>query len=228
MIIKDFNKKEYLKILKEIRGGYIYNYNGKLIKFDKIYAGEMLTRKRITSQFGTIKKDQIEWLSRLNGKVNSSLPEGIIYYEGIPVGIIYPHYFEGYKNLLGVVDEDLSTFYDIITKATDNNLELIKNGVCNTDLAFKNVLYKDSDVQLIDLDGNHIKRSSDSNYTEAYYYFVKDLFLVIKNRLLKTYSKEETKEILSDLVQYFPNPNEFKYDTPYEMLDAVKRSKILK
>ena len=230
MIIEDISKREFLKMLDSIETGFIYNYKGKMIKFDKTFAGQMMTKKKINPSSSTdIKVDQIFWLSSLNSRIkNSSLPEGIVSYEHIPVGIIYPHYFKDYKSLLELSNEDYKLLLSNLRRAIKNDIELTDNGIYNTDFALKNALYRGSDVQLIDLDGKHIKRRENSNYAQAYSYFTPDMFMVIARKLVKIYGKENAEERIKELKNIFMYYRQMDRETPLMILDEVEKSRILK
>ena len=230
MIRDDISKKDYLKILKSIKGGYIYNYNGKMIKFDKTFAGQMMTKKRINpSTTPDIKVDQIDWLSNIGRRIKYSyLPEGIISYEHTPVGVIYPRYFEGYDSLLELSNEDSDILLSNMRMAILNNIELTDNGIYNTDFAGKNVLYKDNDVELIDIDGKHVKRAENSNYNQAYGYFIPDMYRIIYEKLVRIYGKENSKEIANELRTLFKSYTYMNRETPLEIMDEVEKMRILK
>jgi hypothetical protein len=217
-------------MIKNAKNGYIYNDNGRCIKLDKISASDMLKHKKVLHTFRDLSVDQIDRLSNLQKYIkNSSLPEGIISYDHSPVGIIYPHYFEGYSDLLSVGEEENDLMLSNIRKALDNNLELTEHGIFNTDFAGKNVLYSGSDVQLIDLDGKHIKDENISNYSQVYSYFIVDMFKVIYSKLVRIYGVEHKEEIRKYLLSVFPDPRNGidKYD-PYTTLDEIEKSRILK
>ena len=230
MIREDISKREFRKMVKETHGGYTYVKDGKFYKLDKDHAYNMYAKKRITTSYDEIKVDQIEWLSSLRWKVKHSyLPEGILTFEHTPIGIIYPHYFDGYSELLDCSSESTDVMLNNLRQAIINNLELTDNDIYNADFAGKNVLYKNSDVELIDLDGRHIKRSSYSNFTQVYSYFIPDLFRIFVDKLISQYGKEHTKELLTELRSAFPNPkNGFERLDPLETIDRVEKMRILK
>ena len=225
MIREEINKRQYRNIVKSINGGYIYKENGKLYKLDKTYSNDMLTRRRIFHDSREINVDQIEWLSGMRfAVVKSSLPEGLLIYDHEPVGIIYPRYFEVYNPLNDVYKEDTDLMLGNIRKAVENNLELTSHDIYNADFAAKNVLYKGSDVQLIDLDGKHIKRSSYSNYNQVYSYFMDDFFRIAYKKLVSIYGKDKHDIIRRELIKIFPNPmNGYEENTPLEVLDKLER-----
>ena len=119
---EEISKRQFLRIIKELNGGYIYNDHGRMIKFDLTYLSEMKKYRQLLSAFSSINVEQIEWLSNVRVK-NSHLPEGVVICDRTPVGVIYPHYFEGYKSLFHVSEEDSGLMIDNMKTAVDNNLE---------------------------------------------------------------------------------------------------------
>ncbi|MBR4178856.1 MAG: hypothetical protein IKR57_05885 [Bacilli bacterium] len=226
MIREELTKRDFKRIIKELNGGYIYNDHGRMIKFDYRYLDEMKKYRQLISAFGDINPEQIAWLSSVNVK-KSYLPSGIVSYDRTPVGVIYPHFFEGYKPLTSVSSEDSELMINNLTSAIENNLELIDNGIVNADFAAKNVLYKGSRVELIDLSGKHIKRGlyTDS-YQKTYSYFLPDLYRIIGNKLTRLYGVDEARRIVKELV--IMNGNRCERETPLEIIDNVKKMRVLK
>lgn len=228
MEVRTITRREFRKIIKSNGGYYIYEKDGKLIKFDKTYANDIFKFGDLYSHSIGIDSQQIEWLSSLNGSVKSSLPIGTINYNGIAVAVTYPHFFKGYSSLENVKDEEASLFLQNIRSAAEDNAELMRNGVYNNDFAFKNVLYRSSDVELIDLDGKHIKRKNDSNPGNVYTYFIDSLRRAVYFKLVSTHGVEQAKRIMAEIKHLFPDTSLYKEDTPIEIIDGIEKTKVLK
>lgn len=229
MIREDIKKKDYLRILKSSKAGYIYNDNGRLIKFDKCFAHDMLKYKKIKTYYGEINIDQIYWLSSLRYKIkNSSLPEGILFYDHTPVGVLYPHYFEGYDILDNLFKEDSQLLLSNLRKSIINNIELTDNGIYNTDFALKNALYKNNNVELIDLDGKYIKSREQSSLNQVYSYFYVDMLDVIVKKLVRLYGIDETKRMIPELKKIIIRNELCNRESPLHIVDEVEKLRILK
>ena len=223
---EEISRRQFLKIIKELNGNYIYNDHGRMVKFDLTYLDEMKKYRQLLSAFSSINVEQIEWLSNVRVK-NSHLPEGVVICDRTPVGVIYPHYFEGYKSLFHTNQEDSKLMLDNMSTAVENNLELIDAGVVNTDFAAKNVLYSGKHVELIDLSGKHIKRGLyNDNYEPAYSYFIPDMYKIIGTKLIGLYGVEETKRILKELKESIPNG--YYREKPMEIIEGIDKMRVLK
>ena len=225
MIRENINKKQFLQIIKSLNGDYVYNDNGRMIKFDIKYLNEMKQFKNVFSAFGDINPEQIEWLSNIQVR-HSHLPQGVMYFDRVPVGVIYPYYFSGYNNLFHLTEEDSELLLDNLRSSIENNLELIDNGVVNYDFAAKNVLYSGKHVELIDLNGRHIKRGLFGDYSPAYSYFIPDIYKILTIKLIKLYGSEETKRILSEIKKM--TGYGVDRETPNIILDNVEKMRVLK
>ena len=229
MLKENITRRGFKRIIKSNGGYYIYSDNGRLIKFDRIYASDIVKFGDLYSHSSEINPYQIEWLSSLNGIVkNSSLPIGTVNYKSTAVGVIYPHYFYGFNSLQNISNEDSILFLQNIKAAILNNMELMQNGIYNNDFGFKNILYSGSHVELIDLDGKHIKRKEDSNPTRVYTYFIQDLRKSTYFKLIKLYGEIEAKKIMSEIDILFQSYSSYEEDTPLELVESIEKTKILK
>ena len=197
-----------------------------MIKFDINTLNNIKRYNEVIDPFGGINVYQIEWLSGVEVQ-NSSLPEGVVFYHKMPIGVIYPHYFEGYDSFLELYKEDSDLILDNLTKAINYNLELIDHDIVNTDFCAKNILYSGTDVQLIDLSGKYITRGLyDDNYVSAYGYFMPDLYSIIYTKLVKLYGKEESKRIMLELRKSVAG--EIDREKPLEVVETVRKMRVLK
>lgn len=171
---------------------------------------------------------QIEYLSEKQRNVHKSyLPSGVLYYDFFPSGVIYPYYFEGYTTFENLYKEDEKIIFNNLRQALINNLELVKNNIRNRDLAFKNIMYKNDNVQLIDLDGKLIDITGSVSFSQMYQYFLIDLYhsLQKKTDLLYPNDSEVFKEIDSLFKIKYDEIDEY---CPFRIIDEVEKKRILK
>ena len=230
MLRKDVGFLKYRKIIKDA-SGFIYNDHetGRMIKLDKDCADDMIKKYGVSVLSSKINENQISELSKKQISINNtSLPSGVMYFNNIPVGVIYPRFYNGYNTFEELYKEEPSLIIKNLKKAYYNNMELINNDICNKDFSFKNIMYKNDDVRLIDLDGKMIGNRINSTYTQLYYYYLEGIYYCIKKRLELLYgdkSKEIVKELKSFILSELSN---IKIDTPLYIIDEIEKKKILK
>ena len=221
---------KYKKIIKDANN-YIYNdiETGKMIKLDKECANMMKKRNSINYLFPQIDSSQIKHLSEKQIDINNTyLPSGVVYYNGFPVGVVYPYFFNNYNTFNDLYLEDSSLIIDNFKKSFFYNLELLNNNIYNTDLSFKNIMYKDNDVQLIDLDGRFIGDKDNSSYAQVYFYYLRDLRICVYDKLRAIYG-EISNEVIEEVNPIFDNMFcNIEYDTPLKIIEEVEKKRVLK
>ena len=228
------HKQDLKGLIKQgsINNGTIYCKNGKKIKLDRDFIND-ITRKHVMARGKySVDFDQIAWLSSKQRDVQkSTLPSGLITYQGVDVGIIYPRFFEGYYDFKNISREDTIRILKNIRTAIMNNEELIDKGILNQGLICKNIIYKDDDVQLINLDGKYIKKEGMASYSSIYEYFLDDLYNVLEATLkvkCRGHASEYSKGVLAlrEILKYRADLN--KRDCPIRAIDEIERARILK
>ena len=226
----DLSKKDFLYLAKNAKNGVI-SLNGAVHKLDRGKQSQMLEHRRI-SIFDpeSIDVKQIEWLSSMRFRIaKSNLPMGLGYYKNVPVSVLYPVLFSGYKNFNQLMDESGALVFDNLRTAYENNIELMENGIYNQDFAFKNILYDHRDVQLIDLDGRHIKDSKIGYVDYVYSYFIRDFYTNMRDRINALEDESHRKEALEALRSIFMQYKVIREkEKPLELINEVEKMRILK
>ena len=230
MLKEEIGFLKYRDIIKKSNNN-IFNdiETGRMIKLDKDSAREMKKRKSIRAYTPGIDPDQIQLLSEKQACINNTfLPSGVIYYHNLPIAVIYPKFFDNYKTFEDLHNEDESIIINNLKAAFYNNLELINNNIYNSDFAFKNVMYKDNSVELIDLDGKYIGNKDNFTISEVYYYYLYDLYYCIE-RKLKSLDENYKNEQLEELKKFiYKHMWETKIDSPLQVIEEIEKKRILK
>ena len=231
MIDKKVGYFKYNKIIKEAENHIYHDKKTNMAyKLDKPSATEMKAHHKISVNTPEINTRQIEMLSAKNQLVDHTyLPCGLVHYDLFPVAIIYPYYFEGYQTFEELYKEDSDTILERVARAYFNNRELLENDIYNKDFAFKNIMYKGSDVELVDLDGHHIGNSSNSTYRQVYSYFYRSLLRCIRLKLELLYGEhnEELYEAAREMIARAIDEEE-DIARPMQLLDEIQMKRILK
>ena len=232
MIIKTMDKKEIKQLLKSkpVDGSFnVFKENDGIIKIYKDPMFELERYATVIFPGSQVQEEQIYWLESKQPLVKgSNLPNGIVYYERLPIGVMYPKYFEGYKNFYHLHEESVETMIRNFRTAIDKNMELIRNGIFNFDFTMHNILYKGNDVQLIDLDGKYV--TDRLSVARVYSYFVYGMMNEIYDKVKLLYGEKEALKIireLTKLVDSIPLDNE-SFNYPHTVLDEVEKTQILK
>ena len=230
MVYKHVGFFQYKKIIKEANN-FIYHdkKTGRMIKLDKDCAGEMKNRNTVSIFAPKIDLVQISDLSSKQIHVNHShLPSGIMYYNELPVGVIYPYYFDGYKTFEELYKEDSDLMLDNIRKAYYYNLELVNNDICNKDFVFKNIMYDGSDVQLIDLDGKLVGNKYNTSYSQMYSYLLRDFYHSIIHKLELLGGKIDDSLLQEIKTLFNEHIDNIEKDSPIKIVEEIERKRILK
>ncbi len=232
MRIKILDKKEIKELLKSapVAGSFnVFEDNGGIIKIYKDPMFELERYATVIFPGSLVSEEQIHWLeSKQSSITGSNLPNGIIYYERLPIGVMYPKYFEGYKNFYHLHEESVETMIRNFRTAIDKNMELIQNGIYNFDFTMHNILYKGNDVQLIDLDGKYV--TDKLSVARVYSYFVYGMMNEIYDKVRELYGEKEALIIikkLTKIVDTIPLDNS-SFDYAHTVLDEVEKTQILK
>lgn len=230
MIEEKTNIFKYRNMIRESKN-FIYKdpVTNMAYKLDKDAANDMLEHYRVFVTSSKIDKDQIEWLNNTSRYISKSyLPCGVLNYGISPVAIIYPKYFDGYKTFEELYREDNLTIFKNLRQALLNNRELLNNGIYNTDFSFKNILYKGNEVELVDLDGKHLKKKEYSNYNQVYMYYLHDLKKLVWKKLPYIYGSD-TDKVYAEIQKMLDLPVEtVDIDYPFDLLDKVEKRLVLK
>lgn len=217
MRILKISKREYKKYTKF---GFTYVLNNKFLKFDKDYLDHFRKFNRFDGT-SSIDKVQIQMLCDRQEYIDDVyLPEGIIELNGKIVGVIYP-YFEGYKTFKNIKEESISRILSNFKKAIYYNEKLVQRGIYNLDLNANNVLYKDDDVKLIDLDGKYVIVGDDKHISSAkiYSYFFFQLRKILLSKIEECeYTKEELKNIREFIIE---NTCLISEEDPLTLIDNI-------
>lgn len=231
---ENLSKGEYKFLVKNAKDGLYYD-GTQLYKLDRRRQSEMLENKRLSIfSYDGIDEAQIEWLSNLRWKVlGSKLPNGVAYYQQIPVSVLYPQFFKGYRDFTTVFAERGQGSFDLLRQALDNNSELMDNGIYNVDFAFKGIQYNDgSDVQITNLDGKYIKPASIATEGQVYEYFVSDFYDNFISAVKKNYCREDQIAIINNVRNMFMAYKKQALETgeynPSGLVDSVEQMKLLK
>lgn len=205
---------------------YLFRVGDELYKFDVNFLYNLKYGFKMDVDPG-----QIEMLCEKQKNVyKTRLPKGIVMYNSVVLGVIYD-YFDGYESFLSLHLEDLDLIFLNIRSAIDKNIELLDNDIYNVDFTSRNILYKGCDVELIDLDGRYIRNSKSSNVRSVYCYFLESIKAIFLGKLNGSCSLEEYSEFnreinyLCDCRKMGCNPS---FDYPYDVVDKIEKSKILR
>lgn len=232
MLTKTYQKKEIKKLVKQkpVPGSFNIFENGMgIIKIYKDVMADLLKYGTIIYPFGLPSLEQIEWLySKQKYIKESNLPNGIIYLEHTPIGVMYPEYFKGYSNFDSISEEETSLMMRNFRTASDKNIELVSNGIYNVDLSMQNILYQGNDVELIDLDGKYIY--SKESYIRVYSYFVYGMMKQIYDKISTQYIEEDAKRAIKELQKRIDYLEKYgmTIEYPHRVLDEVEKSQILR
>lgn len=232
MQTKRFDKREIKKLVKSkpISGTFNVFENGcGIIKIYKDVMADLLKYGTLIFPFGLADPKQIEWLSSMQGRINgSTLPNGVIYFENYPIGVMYEKYFKGYVSFNKLHQESFDLMFSNFRSSVDKNIELMSNGIFNQDLNMQNILYSSNDVELIDLDGKYIY--SNLPLVKVYSYYVYGMMKVILERVNLLYGEDEAKRVASEIkkiMKSFDKQIEC-LDYPHMVLDEVEKSCVLR
>lgn len=229
----DLEKRDLKKLFKEnnMHEGYVFEMNGKLVKISREFASDFnKVFASVRNNYG-ISVDQIEWLSSLRHNVkHSMLPNGVVSYDHTNIGVMYPRMFKGYDSFNNLHNEETSLMLRNMRSAASNNLELMEHGIYNCDLLNKNILYKGTDVQLIDLDGKYVRNAKNGRVSTVYSYFISEMYKIFQKKIASCHSKEEYVEIMKEMSSLFKAYNSRLDDAelPFEIIDEVESMKVLK
>lgn len=205
---------------------YLFRVDDELYKFDVNFLYNLKYGFKMD-----IDQNQIEMLCEKQKNIHKTkLPKGIVIYQNVVLGVIYD-YFDGYDSFLKLHLEDLNIIFLNIRSAIDKNIELLENDIYNVDFTSRNILYKGSNVELIDLDGRYIRNSMSSNVRSVYCYFLESIKSIFLEKLNGNCSLEEYSEFnrelnyLCDSRKMGSNPS---FDYPYDVVDKIEKSRILK
>ena len=101
MEIRKFNKQEMRHLLgsQSISNGNVFIEHGKKIRLSHEFVDDFKKTKGDAPRpsYG-VDRGQIEWLDSKRYKVQESkLPGGVVEYQGVDVGVMYPSYYLGFK-----------------------------------------------------------------------------------------------------------------------------------
>lgn len=232
MKVKTYNERDLKKLLSQkpvndscnvFKVGYGVEKINKDILFDlqRFY--------HIMMPVAQIDEEQIKWLCEKQENISSTtLPNGVIYYEQYPIGVMYPRCYEGYKSFNELYKEDTKLFLENLKQSVIKNIELINNGIYNYDFTMSNILFKGEDVQLIDLDGKYISKCE--SVQRVYSYYMIGLINQIIKKIDSQYNKHE-KELaiieLKAILSKIPSiPMQIDY--PILILEEIQKAQILK
>lgn len=232
MLTKTYQRKEIKKLIKQkpVPGTFnIFDTGLGIIKIYKDVMADLLQYGTLIYPFGLVNPEQIEWLvSKQSYVKGSKLPNGIVYLEEIPIGVMYPEYFKGYSNFDSISEEETPLMMSNFRLASDKNIELVSNGIFNVDLSMQNILYKGNNVELVDLDGKYIYPKE--SYIRVYSYFVYGMMKQIYDKISTQYPEEEAKRAIKELqkrIDYLEKKG-MTIEYPHQVLDEVEKSQILR
>ena len=232
MEIKVLDKKQIKKLIrrKPIDGTFnVFEEENGILKVYKDPMFELGKYQTVIFPGTLVDVDQIHWLESKQSEVKGSdLPNGIVFFEKLPIGVTYPRYFKGYKNFYHLHEESVERIIRNFRTAIDKNIELIRVGILNVDFTMHNIIYKDDDVQLIDLDGKYI--GSDFSLVRVYSYFVYGMMNEIYEKIKTIYGEKESLIIIRDLTKMIESyrPEDMTLEYPHIVLDEVEKSQVLK
>ncbi|MBQ7790522.1 MAG: hypothetical protein IJ399_04585 [Bacilli bacterium] len=232
MKIKTYRGRELKKLLSQKTVNDSCNVFKTNSGIEKIYKDVLFDLQRfshVMMPISVVDEEQIKWLHEKQDVIlTSTLPNGIIYFEHYPIGVMYPKCFEGYKSFNEIHNEETSVFFENFKTALVNNIELMNNGIYNYDFTMGNILYKEDDVRLIDLDGKYISKRKD--YQKVYTYFMVGMISQIVKKIESQYSGIEQKLALSELRNILSRvpSSPMEIDYPIILLDEIEDSQILK
>ena len=230
MIKENTNLFEFRKMAEKAveKQDCVIEKNGKAYKLDMDCVNQSLRRFFVPINVSRIKPEQIEWLSDKARYINHSwLPCGVLNATITPVAVIYPYYFEGYNTFDELYNEDSKLIFKNLRTALLNNRELLNNDIYQTDLSFKNILYKGKDVQLVDLDGRYVKPGKWSNYNQVYQDYLIDLKHLVKSKLDLLYGEDAAKAF-KEVEHLFDYKEDIDIDYPFDIVDELEKKLILK
>lgn len=230
MIEEKTNLFKFRKMAEEAveQKDYVLERNKRAYKLDMDCVNASLERFFVPLNTSSIKPEQIQWLSDKARYIEHSwLPSGILYTNFNPVAVIYPYYFKDYKDFNELYTEDSKVIFRNLRRALLNNRELLNNDIYQTDLSFKNIIYKGKDVQLIDLDGRYVKPGKWSNYDQVYQDYLIDLKRLVKNKLNLLYG-EDADKAFEEVKHLFEYKEGIEIDYPFDLIDELELKKVLK
>ncbi len=229
----ELSKRDVKSLIKQgsVNNGTIYLDDGKKYKLYRDFINDMMKAHMPTRGNYGVNRKQVELLcSKQRNVEHSTLPSGILTYDGIDVGVIYPRFFYGYKSFDELSKEDSILLLKNIRRAILNNEELFSNGIFVQELLGKDIIYSGEDVQIVDLDGKYIKTGESVPYVDMYTYFIKDIYRVIDEKLryqCRGHASEYSKHIL-ELRDIIDALNTNLIDYPKRMIDEIEKRRILK
>jgi hypothetical protein len=205
---------------------YLFRVGDELYKFDANFLYNLKYGFKMN-----VDPRQIEMLCDKQKYISKTkLPKGIVIYNDICLGVIYD-FFEGYSSFLDLHLEEFNLIFSNIRSAIDKNIELLENDIYNVDFTSRNILYKNSNVELIDLDGRYIRNSESSTIRSVYCYFLESIKSIFLEKMYGKCSLEEYSEFvreigyLCDSRKMGANPS---FDYPYDVVDEIEKSRILR
>ncbi len=234
MEIRKFNKQEMRQLLGEqgLSNGNVFVEHGKKIRLSHDFVDDFKKTKTAVRPSYGVDREQIEWLDSKRYKVQESkLPGGVVEYQGVDVGVIYPSYYLGFQTFENLSREDAILILKNLKKAIANNEELLQNGIFNEDFVLRNMMYLGTKVGLIGLDGKYIKREENSSFARVNEYFPSEL-----NRLIDTHLRFQCRERASEYSRLICELREILAHTkgkdtmeyPRVLVEEVEKARILK
>ena len=172
-------------------------------------------------------KDYVTFKSRTEEIKKSELPYGIAYYDKIPVSVIYDKINKGYKSFNNLYGEDDNLIFGNLKKSYYSNKELLDNDIYNEGFRFNNIIYKNKNVKLVNLDSFNIKR--DANYREVYERYLEDLKQLFFTKLLMSHERDEAIEIYREYASMFCDyTDDMSVDYPLYVIKEMQRKLTIK
>ena len=225
-----FNKREIRKFLRNHRSidgtSSVYVEKGDILKFYPKYLFELENRS-VSYDAREVDEYSLDKLISLREKITkSSLPKGVIVVDGNVSGVLYD-YFDGFKSFNDLYLEDAKLILQNLSSLVDKNNELMENGIYNTDLHHKNILYSSDRVEIIDLDGPFIK--FDPYYISSVNNHLCECFLdVIRDNMLCRYSEDDVNKVIYALMDLFSSKDLNSINYGNEILKDTYELKLIR
>ena len=208
------NLKNFIKNGDRISCGNLNNYvyhDSLLVKFDD----ELLkTFKRnpnvdeddirrifYDNKKGLIKSavdfNKLDYFKRVSKDIKlSSLPEGVMYLEDIPIGTIEP-YFKNYRWLHFMEDVSHKEMYYLLRNILLSLYELEQNGIYRLNLDRNNIMYNGKKPELVDLmNKDVIVGKNDKLQQEVYSNYLDLLYSIIYRQSFDAMLYKEFQDVL--------------------------------
>ena len=231
MKIIDYDKKAIKKLFSKNSTGVfnIFEVNGTTQKIYKDVMYELQKYKKVITPYSLADMEQVRWLSSQQMYIKSTmLPDGVIMNSDYSIGVSYPKYFFDYENFYALASCSPDVVIHDLRLAVEKNIELMERGIYNYDFTFNNILFKDKDVQLIDIDGKYV--SSRQSYERVYSYFTHQMIELLVSIIRQQYGFEESKKAIIELKERLKQvyASGITIDHPNRILDEIEKSQILK